>query len=78
MEVFPLINLSLTDGKHIKANSNDEEVIIFVDAILDLASKDNTDIYVIGSNSKLLLTDIITEFRDRHGLLFDFLLRYIK
>ena len=53
-------------------------MIAFVDVILDLASKDNTDIYVIGSNSKLLSTDIITEFRDRHGLLFDFLLRYIK
>lgn len=78
LEVFPLINLSLKDGKHIKANSNDEEVITFVDVILDLASKDNTDIYVIGSNSKLLSTDIITEFRDRHCLLFDFLLRYIK
>ena len=78
LEVFPLIKLSLKDGKHIKANSNDEEVITFVDVILDLASKDNTYIYVIGSNSKLLSTDIITEFRDRHGLLFDFLLRYIK
>lgn len=64
-EVFPLINLSLTDGKHIKANSNDEEVITFVDVILDLASKDNIDLYVTGSNSKLLSTDIITEFRDR-------------
>lgn len=78
LEVFPLNNLSLKDGKHIKGNSNDEEVITFVDVILDLASKDNTDIYVIGSNSKLLSTNIITEFRDRHGLLFDFLLLYIK
>ena len=42
-------------------------MITFVDVILDLASKDNTDIYVIDSNSKLLSTDIITEFRDRHG-----------
>ena len=41
-------------------------MITFVDVILDLASKDNTDTYVIGSNSKLLSTDIITEFRDRH------------
>ena len=44
LEVFLLINLSLKDGKHIKANSNDEEVITFVDVILDLASKDSTDI----------------------------------
>lgn len=78
LEVFPLINLSLKDGKRIKANSNGEEVITFVDVILDLTSKDNTDIYVIGSNSKLLSTDIITEFRDRQGLLFDCLLHYIK
>ena len=52
LEVFRLINLSLKDVKHIKANYNIEEAITFVDVILDLASKDNIDLYVIVSNSK--------------------------
>ena len=64
-EVYSIINIVLTDGKHIKAKSTDEEVISFVDVILDLASMNNIDLYVIGSNSKMLSTDIVTEFRDK-------------
>lgn len=64
-EVFPIVNLALTDGKHVKAKAKDEDVITFVDVILDLASEKCIDLYVTGSNSKMLSTDIITEFRDK-------------
>lgn len=37
----------------------------FYDVLNDLMSHDNLDIYVTGSNSKMLSTDIVTNFRDR-------------
>lgn len=64
-EVYSIINLALTEGKHIKATSKDSEIISFVDVILDLASNENIDLYVTGSNSKMLSTDIVTQFRDK-------------
>ena len=39
--------------------------ITFYDALNDLNSLQNLDIYVTGSNSKMLSTDIFTEFRGR-------------
>ena len=39
--------------------------ITFYDALNDLKSLSNLDIYVTGSNSKMLSTDILTEFRGR-------------
>ena len=39
--------------------------ITFYDALSDLISLSNLDIYVTGSNSKMLSSDILTEFRDR-------------
>lgn len=39
--------------------------ITFYDALNDLRSIANLDIYVIGCNSKMLSTDILTEFRGR-------------
>ena len=39
--------------------------ITFYDALNDLNSLRNLDIYVTGSNSKMLSTDILTEFRGR-------------
>ena len=59
------MNPALTKGEHVKAKSKDENIISFVDVILDLASLDNIDLYVTGSNSKMLSTDIVTEFRDK-------------
>lgn len=42
-----------------------EQKITFVDVILGLMKIPNADIYVTGSNSKMLSTDILTEFRGR-------------
>ncbi len=42
-----------------------EDKISFVDVILGLMKHDNIDIYVTGSNSKMLSSDILTEFRGR-------------
>lgn len=39
--------------------------ITFYDALNDLRSIENLDIYVTGSNSKMLSSDILTEFRGR-------------
>ena len=37
----------------------------FYDILNDLMARNNLDIYVTGSNSKMLSTDIVTNFRDR-------------
>lgn len=37
----------------------------FYDVLNDLAARDNLDVYVTGSNSRMLSSDIITTFRDR-------------
>ncbi|MBO7253987.1 MAG: ATP-binding protein [Clostridia bacterium] len=42
-----------------------EDKIGFVDVLLGLMKRDNVDIYVTGSNSKMLSSDILTEFRGR-------------
>ncbi|MCH5193693.1 MAG: ATP-binding protein [Oscillospiraceae bacterium] len=39
--------------------------ITFYDALNDLRELDNLDVYVTGSNSKMLSSDILTEFRGR-------------
>lgn len=41
------------------------ETIGFVDVLLGLMKLSNVDVYVTGSNSKMLSKDIVTEFRDR-------------
>ena len=42
-----------------------EDKVGFVDVVLGLMKHDNIDVYVTGSNSKMLSSDIITEFRGR-------------
>ncbi len=42
-----------------------EDKISFVDVLLGLMKYDNVDVYVTGSNSKMLSSDILTEFRGR-------------
>lgn len=64
-EVYPIVNLALSEGKHIKAKNSDVDIVSFVDVVLDLASLQNVDLYITGSNSKMLSSDIITEFRDK-------------
>lgn len=44
---------------------NNKNFISFVDVILGLSREKNIDLYVTGSNSKMLSSDIITEFRDK-------------
>jgi predicted AAA+ superfamily ATPase len=44
---------------------NQEEKIGFVDVLLGLKNLPNVDLYVTGSNSKMLSMDILTEFKDR-------------
>ena len=39
--------------------------ITFVDTVIGLMKLPNADIYITGSNSKMLSSDIVTEFRDR-------------
>ena len=41
------------------------EKIGFVDVVLGIMKKPNVDVYVTGSNSKMLSSDIVTEFRGR-------------
>ncbi len=39
--------------------------ITFIDVVLGLIQISNVDVYVTGSNSKMLSSDILTQFRDR-------------
>ncbi len=52
-----------------KLQDNPEIVITFYDVLNGLAQNQNYDIYVTGSNSKMLSTDIATEFRGRGDVL---------
>ncbi len=44
---------------------NGDAKITFIDVILGFMHMDNADVYVTGSNSKMLSSDILTQFRDR-------------
>ena len=44
---------------------NPKERVGFVDVLLGLKNLPNVDLYVTGSNSKMLSIDILTEFKDR-------------
>ncbi len=46
-------------------SNNSDEKITFVETLLGLMKIDNIDIYITGSNSKMLSKDILTQFRDR-------------
>ena len=55
-----------------KESQTEENQITFYEAVISLSSLKNVDLYVTGSNSKLLSKDVATRFRDRaveiHGL----------
>lgn len=63
--VTPIINPIFTNGKYIIAKKDDKNTITFVDTILGLSREKYIDIYATGSNSKMLSSDVITEFRDK-------------
>lgn len=63
--VDTILNPIYTDGKIILAKKDDTNVISFVDVILGLSREKNVDLYVTGSNSRMLSSDIITQFRDK-------------
>ncbi|MBY7703740.1 ATP-binding protein [Mycoplasma sp. HU2014] len=44
---------------------SDEKLIDFTGVLIGLMLHENVDIYVTGSNSKMLSSEIVTEFRDR-------------
>lgn len=41
------------------------EKITFIDTVFGLMKRKNVDIYVTGSNSKMLSREVLTQFRDR-------------
>lgn len=63
--VYTIVNHNLTEGKHVLAKKDDTQTISFVDTILGLSRESNIDLYVSGSNSRMLSSDIVTEFRDK-------------
>ena len=63
--VYKIKNPNLTNGDHIKAKDDDEDAISFANVILGLSKKKNLDVYVSGSNSKMLSSDIATELRNK-------------
>lgn len=44
---------------------NPDSKITFVDVVLGFMQMKNADVYITGSNSKMLSSDILTQFRDR-------------
>lgn len=63
--VYTIVNPNLMGGKHVLAKKEDTEVVSFVDVVLGLSHEENIDLYITGPNSKMLSSDIITEFRDK-------------
>lgn len=64
-KVYALKNPNFTEGKHVPAKKSDDDIVTFVDVVLGLSREKNIDLYVTGSNSKMLSSDIVTEFRDK-------------
>ena len=63
--VKPIVNPLYTNGKYVFAKESDPGKITFVETILGLSREPFIDLYATGSNSKMLSSDIITEFRDK-------------
>lgn len=53
------------DPSRYAPEDRDELYVTFYDVLNGLRQRENVDVYVTGSNSKLLSTDIATNFRDR-------------
>ncbi len=63
--VEKIINPAFTEGKIVAAKDDDENVVSFVDVVLGISRLKNVDLYVTGSNSKMLSKDVVTQFRDK-------------
>lgn len=63
--VHAIHNPVFHDGKHLLAKPSDEDAITFVSTVLGLSYEKNIDLYVTGSNSKMLSSSIATEFRGK-------------
>ena len=50
---------------------NADAKITFIDVVLGFMQMKNADVYVTGSNSKMLSYDILTQFRDREMCIRD-------
>ena len=64
-ECYLFVDEIQMSDKVAKPYNPDGEKITFYDALNDLRSLSNLDVYVTGSNSKMLSSDILTEFRGR-------------
>lgn len=53
------------DDRDVSGDDRDMLYVTFYDILNDLMAHNNVDIYVTGSNSKMLSSDIVTNFRDR-------------
>ena len=53
------------DEALVSEEDRDQVYITFYDVLNDLIARPNLDVYVTGSNSKMLSKDIVTNFRDR-------------
>lgn len=60
-----VINPIYVEGKTVLAKDGDANAVSFVDLVLGLSRRKFIDLYVTGSNSKMLSSDIATEFRDK-------------
>ena len=63
--VTTIVNPIFTNGEYVIAKEDDKDVISFVEVVLGLSREKYIDLYGTGSNSKMLSTDVITEFRDK-------------
>lgn len=63
--VDTIINPIYSNNEIVLARKSDDNTISFIDVVLGLSREKNIDLYVTGSNSKMLSSDIATEFRDK-------------
>ena len=64
-DVYTILNPCLTGGKIVLAKNGDDGAVGFVDVVLGLSREENIDLYVTGSNSKMLSSDVVSAFRDK-------------
>lgn len=63
--VNELKNPIFSNGIHTIASKDDVDTVGFIEVVLGLSKENNIDLYLTGSNSKMLSNEIATKFRDR-------------